>query len=352
MRKTFLCFFGAMLVVGLVLISTADIFAQPNNEGRNRDRDRGQNERGDRGERGNRNERGDRNDRGDRGGRNFGGPGAGGNFLGGGSGLGILLQNENAKKHLNLTEDQTTKLQKIAEEQRNNFPRFPRNNNENNTRPTQDDLKKFGEAVEKYQADTQKKVNEILTQEQQTKFKTLPFQVTGGLESRFLNARSFDFLDLSEDQKAKFKQIEEENQAEFRRIFTRDGARPNSRPTNEDVQKQRDEMQKRREQQKQKLLALLTPEQKALAEKLTAEAKQLNLQPQRNERNRGERNNRDRNRNGRERGNNEYRPNNDSWKPGSGTPENNNTQQRRFPRGNQENTTPTTPSTPPTQPET
>ncbi|MDR2346281.1 MAG: Spy/CpxP family protein refolding chaperone [Planctomycetaceae bacterium] len=336
MRKTILCLF----IVGITLISTAFVSAQPGGgEGRERGRNNGDRERtnGDR-DRG----RTDRDRTGgnrDRGIPNFGGPG----FNSFGSGLGALLQNENAKKHLNLTEDQTTKLQKISEEQRSNFRR-PRG--DNNNPPSQEDIKKFNETLAKNQEETQKKINEVLTPEQQTKYKALPFQLAGGLETRFFNTRMLEFLELSDEQKTKFKQLEEETQAEMRKLFTRpDNNTSNVRPSREEAQKQREETQKKSDELRksvlEKALALLTPEQKATAEKLTEEAKQLKLQPQRRER--GERGERERGERGSERrGNNEYRPNNDSWRPGSNTPNNGDNSRRPFPRRDQNSTNPET----------
>jgi Spy/CpxP family protein refolding chaperone len=246
------------------------------------------------------------------------------------------LQNENAKKHLNLTEDQTAKLQKIFDDQRANFPR-PARGGANGAQASDEDRKKYADQIEKYQSDVNKLVAEALTEEQRAKYKVLPFQIAGGLETRFFNARLFDALDLSEEQKTKFKQLEEETSAEFRKLFTpSDGPRP----TADEAQKQRDEFQKKsdelRKSIREKAVALLTPEQKAKAEKLTEESKQLKLQPQRNERGRGDRQRGDRERGDRDRGDrrggNEYRPNDDSWRPGAGTPENGGNSRRPFPR--------------------
>jgi Spy/CpxP family protein refolding chaperone len=329
MRKTFLCMFGTFVAVSVLFISVADIIAQPaagsDNEGRGRGRGM----------------------RTTAGANNFGGFGFG---FGGGVGIGSLLQNDNAKKHLNLTDDQVEKLQKIASEQRNTFPRLPRataagNNNERPAPPSSDDLKKFNEELEKFQTETKKKVNEVLTPEQQTKFKALPFQMAGGLDAQFINARTFEFLELSGDQKDKFKKLDEENQTALRGLFTRPSA-GETRLTREEIQKQREEVAQKREaltkSYREKALALLTPEQKATAEKLTKEAKELKLQPQRGQRGnrdaRGERGDRGgRGERGRNRANDNYTPNSDSWRPGAGASEENKTPRRPFPRNNNNN---------------
>ncbi|MDR0391125.1 MAG: Spy/CpxP family protein refolding chaperone [Planctomycetaceae bacterium] len=325
MRKTFLCMFGTLVAVSALFISVADILAQPaagsNNEGRGRGNGM----------------------RTAAGANNFGGFGFGGGF-----GIGAVLQNDNAKKYLNLTDDQVEKLQKIASEQRNNFPRPPRatgNNGERPAPPSSEDLKKLNEEREKTQAETKKKINEILTPEQQTKFKALPFQMAGGLEARFINARTFDFLDLTGDQKDKLKKLDEENQAALRGLFTRPSA-GETRLTREEIQKQREEITQKREaltkSYRENVLALLTPEQKATAEKLTKEAQELKLQPQRGQRRnrdaRGERDDRGgRGERGRNRANDNYTPNSDSWRPGAGASEENKTPRRPFPRNNNNN---------------
>jgi Spy/CpxP family protein refolding chaperone len=328
------------MAVGVAFVAATEIFAQSDDaqSGNNSERPAAR-ARGDRGgDRGNRG--GDRGNRGgDRGGRAFAGNFAGGfgGGFGGGNALGTLLQNDKVKKHFALTEEQTTKLQKIADEQRNaprpNFGRAEGNGGRP-APPTEEDFKKFGEELEKRQAETKKKINEVLTADQQEKFKALPFQIAGGLESRYFNPQQFEFLKLSDDQKAKFQKISEEVQAGFRNSFNpQTGDRPQGRPSEEEIQKRRAESQKRTDEIRGKVLALLTPEQKALAEKLTAEAKQLDLQRQRD----GERGNREGrgDRDGRNRGGSEgeYRPNSNSWTPGSGTPADNSNNRRRFPRG-------------------
>jgi Spy/CpxP family protein refolding chaperone len=332
MKKTFLCMFGTLIAVSALFISVADIIAQPaantDNEGRGRGR-------------------GMRTPAGAEGmGRGFGFNGGGFGFAGGGFGIGAVLQNDNAKKHLNLTDEQVEKLQKIASEQRNNFPRPPRaagNNGERPAPPSSDDLKKFNEEREKTQAETKKKINEILTPEQQTKFKVLPFQMAGGLDARFINARTFDFLDLTDDQKDKLKKLDEENQTALRESFTRPSA-DGARLTREEIQKQREEITQKREaltkSYREKVLALLTPEQKATAEKLTKEAQELKLQPQRG----GQRGNRDargeRGDRGRNRSNDNYTPDSESWRPGAGASEGNRSPRRPFPRNNNNNSAP------------
>ncbi|MDR1485856.1 MAG: Spy/CpxP family protein refolding chaperone [Planctomycetaceae bacterium] len=350
MKKTILCLFGALAATGLLIISAADILAQPA-DGGGRGRDRGRSDR-DRntGDRGGDRDRDRGGDRGRAGGFERGGRTSGGFGFGFGSGLGVLLQNENAKKHLNLTEDQVAKLQKISDDQRANFPRPPRGNNEDGRRPappSEEDMKKFNETIEKSQAESKKKINEVLTPEQQAKFKVLPFQVAGGLESRFINARTFEFLDLSDAQKEQFKKLDEENRAEFGKLFTQPTGNDTTRLTQEEVRKQREELSKKA---REKALALLTPAQKATAEKLTEEAKQLKLQPQRDERDRGNRDRRERGE--RNRGNNEYRPGSDSWRPGAGTPENGGNSRRPFPRNSDAPPPPPPPPAPPVPPAT
>jgi Spy/CpxP family protein refolding chaperone len=251
------------------------------------------------------------------------------------------LQNEKLKKHFNLTEDQAAKLQKIADEQRSNFQR-PRGNEGNADRPagppSEEDIKKFTEEREKHQAETKTKINEVLTPEQQEKFKVLPFQLAGGLDSPFLNTRSFEFLNLTDEQKAKLKKLDEENQPVFTRPPVGDNGQPR-RPTPEESEKRQKEAQERNTKIREGILSVLTPEQKTTVEKLTAEAKQLELQPQRG----GERGNRDgRGEGGGRRGGSDYRPNGGSWTPGSGTPNNTENSRRPFPRSESATTPPST----------
>ncbi|MDR2115604.1 MAG: Spy/CpxP family protein refolding chaperone [Planctomycetaceae bacterium] len=248
-----------------------------------------------------------------------------GSDFGFGSGvIGQLTNNTEIKNRLGLNEEQVSKLTKLSEELRP-----PRRERQQSGIPSREDMQKFREEAEKRIDESLAKINQILNPEQQEKLKILQFQLVGGLDSPFLNVRNLEVLNLTDEQKAKLKAINEQRLAETREALEKvDWRNSNS----EEREKLRAENEVRAKKFADQIKAILTPEQKEKAEKLTAEAKEVQEKVGIRARNRGDR------RNGENRERGEVRPDQDSWQPGQGTGErrNQNRQPRRaFPQNEQ-----------------
>jgi Spy/CpxP family protein refolding chaperone len=241
-----------------------------------------------------------------------GGPPGGGRGPGRGTAagpIGMLLQNENFKKDVGLNEEQVGKLQKIIEESRP--PRPERGQGDQGQRPTPPSF----EDIEKRIDDVQVKVNAVLTPEQQQKVKVLSFQLSGGLDSPFLGSRTLAVLDLTAEQKAKLKEISAKRQSSFQNFDFRNASQ-------EERTKRFAEMEASNKGFTEQIKGILTADQKAKAEKLTAESKDVREKfgipapGQRGDRG-GDRQRGDDRRGGNRDGDG-YRPGADSWRPGKG----------------------------------
>ncbi|MDR0869180.1 MAG: Spy/CpxP family protein refolding chaperone [Planctomycetaceae bacterium] len=234
-----------------------------------------------------------------------GGRGPGG--FGGFDTVGGLLRNEEFKKELNLTEEQISQLTKLAEEQR---PQRGERR-EGQGPPSREEMQKFREEIEKRVDEAQAKVNQVLSPEQQVKVKELRFKLAGGLDSPRLNARNLDVVNLTDEQKAKLKAIQEEQEKEGREALEKRGNVDWRNLSQDERQKLgqelRTEVEALQKKYAEKIKAVLTPDQLKKAEDLTKgvqEAREKFAPPQR-EGGRGERGD-------------GYRPGADSWRPGQG----------------------------------
>lgn len=251
-----------------------------------------------------------------------GGPSRGpGGPEGPGMGIGFMLQNDQIKERLSLTDEQSESLKKLSDEMREQRGRLfrgrqgqgPGQGPGRGERPSLDEMEKMRKEMENQQEKMNQKINAILTPEQQGKYKELLFQMGGGLDSPFLNSRMLETVNLTEEQKAKIKAIEEERGKEFRESMEQRGTRPDIRGMSEEerrahFEKMRAEGESLRKKYSEKIQSVLTPEQKEKAQKLTEEGKDLMPQRRGPGGPRGER--------GPEGG--EYRPGADSWRPGQG----------------------------------
>ncbi|MDR2705440.1 MAG: Spy/CpxP family protein refolding chaperone, partial [Planctomycetaceae bacterium] len=232
----------------------------------------------------------------------------GGDFAAGG--IELLTRNAEIKSQLGLTEEQVGKLGKLSEELR-----ARRNDRRQGSGPpSREELQKFREEFEKRLDESQAKIDQILTPEQQEKLKTLQFQLIGGLDSPFLGVRSLAVLNLTDEQKAKLKAINDEREAESRAAFEKRGQVDWRKLSQEEREKLGAELQAENEVRTKKfaeqIKTVLTPEQKEKAEKLTAEAKEVREKVgigTRERRGGDDRPARD---------GGEYRPGQDSWRPG------------------------------------
>jgi Spy/CpxP family protein refolding chaperone len=182
-------------------------------------------------------------------------------------------------------------------------------------------LPNIGEMRQRFE-DVQTKIVSAWNPEQQTKARELSFQLAGGLDSRVMNERTLETLDLTADQKEKFRKILTDRDAEFSRVMQNFDWR-NATP--EEREKMRSDAETRTKRYADLIKALLTPEQKAKAEKLTAAAPELREKlgiPAPGQRGQG----------GRAQGQQPgqpYVPGAGAWRPGQGAPDTGDTPPQR-----------------------
>ncbi len=249
-----------------------------------------------------------------------GGPGGGrgmgmmrGNF---GGGMGMMFRNEECRKYVGLSAEQVEKLQAAAEESRNAMRDLMPRRGDNAGRPSPEEMEKRMAEFAKLRESAEAKMKEILTPEQQEKAATLRFQIAGGLEAMNLDASSLDVLKLSPEQKDKINAIEQERQAERRAAMANRGPVDWRNLSQEDRDKMFAEGQALNKKFADKMVTVLTAEQKEKAAKLTAEAADVREKlgipgfggGRRGGRGPGQG------------GGPGYQPGNDSWRPGQGGP--------------------------------
>ena len=266
---------------------------------------------------------GGRGQRGPGGPGGFGGPGGPGGF--GGFSYGMLLRNDDLKAQLGITEEQGQQITKIYEESRGNRPQGG-----NQGPPTAEQIAE----MQKRRQETQEKVKQVLTPSQQEKAKVLIFQVSGGLSSPAVGVDTLEVLNLTADQKAKLKAIEDERgearRANFANMPGRDAPQEERQKFFEAARAKGEELQKATEA---KVQALLTDDQKAKAAKLTEEGKEIREKVQQQMQ-------QFRNRGGGGDGGQQgeaYQPGSNSWRPGQGGGNQQQGEQQRrrpFPRDN------------------
>ena len=196
----------------------------------------------------------------------------------GGFDIGQFFRNPEFVKMLEFTPDQITELQKVGEEiraqvqtQMQNIPR-PEPGNPPSPQEMEQRAEQMRKIMETVQDDVQARVSKVLKPEQMTKAREVTFQLSGGLNSPVLGVRTLETLNLTDTQKEQVRKIMAERDTENRSImqgFDRRNATP------EEWEKFRTEMEARNKKYTEQVAALLTPEQKAKAEKLTAEAPAL-----------------------------------------------------------------------------
>ena len=208
--------------------------------------------------------------------RGRGGPGGG---PGGGLSAGRLLGVKEVQAALKLTEDQTSKLEKINEESRDKIREAMQDGG---------DRAKMQELM----ASTTTKVNEVLDEGQQKRLMGILVQVDGA--GALTNPAIAKELNITNDQKKKFEEVRESNRAAMREA--REGDR--------DQEGAREKMAKLREESNKKLMAVLTSDQQAQLEAMKGEKVEIDMSAlrggggpggrggdrQRGERGRGDRN--------------------------------------------------------------
>ncbi len=170
--------------------------------------------------------------------RQFGGPGGGrGNFN--------LVNNEKVQKELALTEQQKEAIKKAFEEQRNAMSDLP------------DSDDRFTKMQELFKT-LQDKISALLDDKQKARLKEIQLQMQG--PAGLANKETADALKLSDDQVEQIKQINETMQTDIRDTFQASGQVDFA-----DVQK---ETERLRKDGNDKMLAVLTAEQKAAFDKM------------------------------------------------------------------------------------
>jgi Spy/CpxP family protein refolding chaperone len=231
------------------------------------------------------------------GGRLGDGPGFGG-------GLAVLF-NEEARKDLEITDAQATKLREASEKLRGQF------------QPPQEgqrpDPAQFREQFQKIQQESRKNLESILSKDQVVKYDVLVFQQSGGLEGRFVTADSLRALNLTEDQQKKIQEINEKALAAVRP--------PEGFDFRNASQEERDKLRTAGEEARKKateeLKAVLTKEQIDKAAELTKSTPEYlqRRNPQGGAEGRGNEGRRGENLN--------------NWQPGNGTTERNPNREER-----------------------
>lgn len=182
------------------------------------------------------------------GGRGPGGFGFGG-FGGGGGGLLMLLRMEAVQKEIKATDDQLASLRKLGEEMRGGGER------PNFGDMSQEEREKAMSAMRERMEKANAKVAEILKPEQVARLEEISIQMRGTMA--LADPKVVKKLGLSEDQQKKLQEVQQANAAAMREAF-QGGDREAARAKMQDLRKQSTE----------KVMAVLTSEQKAAFEKL------------------------------------------------------------------------------------
>lgn len=240
-------------------------------------------------------------------------PGSGappGMGTGGMGGFGNPFANPEFAKLLELTPEQVGSLEKSMQEAGTEFREEMRKAFESGVQPNPEEMQK---RMEKFMDGIQERTNKVLKPEQQVKAKEITFQLSGGLESPMIGGafgtRMLDTLDLTADQKEKIRKITADREAEAR--TTREGFDFRN-ATPEDWEKVRAANEALNKKYAGQITAILTPEQKAKVEKLTAGIpalrEKLGIPAPGQPGGRREQ----------QRGREQYTPGDGSWRPGQG----------------------------------
>jgi Spy/CpxP family protein refolding chaperone len=152
----------------------------------------------------------------------------------------MLLSQESVQKELKLTDEQKTKINDLRQSSREKMQEI-----------FQADQGERQAKMQALNAETRKSLEGILNPEQGKRLLEIVYQQRGAMA--FVDPEVVKALSLSEEQQGKVKSINEEMQAGMRDLFT-----PGQAP-DEDTRKKMDDLRK---STGDKLVALLTPEQK------------------------------------------------------------------------------------------
>jgi Spy/CpxP family protein refolding chaperone len=165
-----------------------------------------------------------------------------------------LLAIKEVQTALKLTDDQTSKLEKINEEARDEIRKAMQDGG---------DRAKMQELT----AATTKKVNEVLDEGQQKRLLGIFVQVAGA--GAINDPTIAKELNLTEDQKKQLEEARDKNREAMREVL--DGARDGDREA------VREKLEKFREESNKKLLAVLTSDQQAQLEAMKGEKVEIDM---------------------------------------------------------------------------
>ena len=241
------------------------------------------------------------------GGRQGGGqaPGGGMGMMGGGGGMAAFMSEE-GRKDLGLSEQQVTDIREAFRPAGGGGQIQPPGRD-----ATEAEREKFREDMEKRMGETIDKVEKVFTPEQLTKVRDRVFQAGGGYNGLTNNQFAQRALKLTDDQKKKIRDFQNEQMQEMR-----NATRPDfQNMTQEERQKFGEDMRARNEDNQKKMAekikGILTDDQKAQGEKMLGETPEYIKKAieERAQRGAGQ---------GRQGGNAGYRPDNSTWQPGQG----------------------------------
>jgi len=192
--------------------------------------------------------------------------GRGGGRFGGGGGGAALLSNKGVQKELKVTDEQAEKLNAFAREtterQRGEFQKFADLSQEERR-------EKMQELARTRAAELMKGVGEILKPEQVKRFQEIQLQQAG--TTAFAMPRVQEGLKLTEDQKSKIREIGEESMQAMRDAFQGGGQG--------DREAGRKKMAELRKQSTEKVLGVLTDDQKKKWKEMTGEPFEVTFEP-------------------------------------------------------------------------
>ncbi len=205
-------------------------------------------------------------------GRGFGGAGG---FGGGGFGGGALLTNKSVQEELKVSDDQATKLTALAEEQRTKGQDL---RTKLQDLPQEERQTKMREYLSTASADLQKGLGTILKPEQLKRFNQIQTQQAG--VAAFATPRVQEALKLTDDQKSKIREL---SQA---RLGAGRGGLQNLRNASADErQAARKKMADNRKAALDKVVALLSDDQKTTWKELTGDPFEVKYEPRGNNNN-------------------------------------------------------------------
>ena len=213
-----------------------------------------------------------------------GGPGMGPGGPGGGMGMGpggpaAMFQNPEFAKMLNLTPAQSESLQRVMTEAGNAIREGMQGAfTPGGPPPNPDEMR---QRMDKFIDEAQAKIDQVLQPEQRTKMREVTFQLSGGLNmnSPMAGLRTLETLNLTGAQKEQAQKIMAERDAEVRAAMQAAWQDQSiDMRTQEGREKMRANMEALSKKYADKVTAILTPDQKARGDKLTAAAPELRKQ--------------------------------------------------------------------------